>query len=184
MSPFETLLNIGQNCRSNAASIPRQIITEKDWFGIGFRSSNLNFVCSLGLVSEILRWSEITSIPAGQSWFRGITNLRGRLLPVTDLQGFVTGASHAAKPLSRILVIPIEKMVFGFAVEQVLGIERFFGEEIKPADKILNIKEYAPYLQGVFERDHQPWFILNFELITKASEFYHVLSARIGTVYG
>ena len=184
MGPFETLLNIEQNCRSNAASISRQIITEKDWFGIGFRSNNLNFVCPMGFVSEILRWSEITPVPAGQSWFRGMTNLRGRLLPVTDLQGFVTGASHAVKPLSRILVISSEKVVFGFAVEHVLGIERFFGEEIKPADGILNIKEYLPYLQGAFERDHQPWFILNFELITKTSEFYHILSTRIGTANG
>lgn len=184
MGPFETLLAIEQNCRSNAASIPRQSITEKDWLGIGFRSTNLNFVCPMGLVSEVLRWSEITPVPAGQPWFRGMTNLRGRLLPVTDLEGFVTGASHAEKSLSRILVVSSEKMVFGFAVEQVLGIERFFAEEIKPANSVLDIKEYLPYLQGSFERAHKPWFILNFELITKTPEFYHILSARLGTAAG
>lgn len=184
MGPFETLLDIEQNCRANAAAIPRQIITEKDWLGIGFRSSDLHFVCPMGIVSEVLRWPDMTPVPAGQSWFRGMANLRGRLLPVTDLQGFVTGVSHVEKPLSRVLVISFEKALYGFAVEQVLGIEHFFGEEIKPADSILPIKEYLPYLQGAFERERQPCFILNFKLITQTSEFYHVLSSKTEIAVG
>lgn len=184
MSSFETLRDIEQNCKVFAAHIPRQIITEKDWLGIGFRSSGLNFVCKMGVVSEILRWPDITILPAGQSWFRGMTNLRGHLLPVTDLQGFVTGTVHTEKPLSRILVVTFEKMSYGFAVDQVFGIEYFFGEEIKPADGILNIKEYLPYLQGAFERDHQPWYILDFSLITQTPEFYHILAARTEAVIG
>lgn len=184
MGPFETLLDIEQNCRANAAAIPRQIITEKNWLGIGFRSSDLHFVCPMGLVSEVLRWPEMTAVPAGQSWFKGMANLRGRLLSVTDLKGFVTGVSHTEKPLSRVLVISLEKAFYGFAVEHVLGIEHFFGEEIKPADNILPIKEYLPYLQGVFEHDRQPVFILNFALITQMPEFYHVLAARTETMVG
>lgn len=184
MGPFETLLNIDQDCKSHAASIPKQVVIEKDWLGIGFRSNNLNFVCPMRTVSEVLHWPAITAVPAGQAWFRGMTNLRGRLLPVTDLQGFVTGASHRENVLSRILIISSEKMIFGFAVEQVFGIERFFGEEIKPANNILKIKEYVPYLQGAFERDHQPWFILNFELIIKAPEFYHILAVKTGAANG
>ncbi len=184
MRPFETLVTIEADCKSHAASIPKQVVIEKDWFGIGFRSSNLNFVCPMRVVSEVLHWLSIAPVPAGQTWFRGMTNLRGRLLPVTDLQGFVTGVSHRENALSRILIISSEKMTFGFAVEHVFGIERFFGEEIKPANNILTIKKYGPYLQGAFERDHQPWFILNFELIIKATEFYHILSARTSTANG
>lgn len=184
MGPFETLLDIEQNCRANAASIPRQIITEKDWLGIGFRSSGQNFVCPMGLVSEVLRWPDMTAVPAGQPWFRGMANLRGRLLPITDLEGFVTGTSHTEKPLSRVLVIAFEKALYGFAIEQVLGIERFFGEELKPADSILKTKAYLPYVLGAFEREHQPWFVLNFEIIAQTPEFYHVLSTRIETAYG
>ncbi len=184
MSPLETLLNIEQNCRSYAASIPKQIVTEKDWLGIAFRSTNLNFVCPMRIISEVLHRVEITPVPAGQAWFRGVTNLRGRLLPVTDLQGFITGVPHRITPLSRILVVSSEKMTFGFAVEQVLGIEQFFGEEIKPANNVLSVKEYLPYLEGVFEREHHPWFVLNFALIPKVPEFYHILSVRIGTENG
>jgi twitching motility protein PilI len=184
MNPFETLLDIEQKCRAFAERIPRQIIAEKDWLGIGFRSSGLNFVCKMGVVSEILRWPDITAVPAGQPWFRGMTNLRGHLLSVTDLQGFVTGTVHTEKPLSRILVVSFEKASYGFAVDQVFGIEHFFGEEIKPAEGILNIKEYLPYLQGAFERDHQPWYILNFASIIQTPEFYHILSVRPEAVIG
>jgi len=178
MDAFETLLDIQQSCKSYAVNIPRQIVTERDWLGIGFRASNFNFVCPMQTISEILRWPPLTEIPASQPWFRGTANLRGRILPVTDLQGFVTGAAHKEKELSRVLVVNFENAFYGFAVEQVLGIERFFGEEIKPAESLLEIKDYLPYIQGAFERDYKPWIVLNFGTIIQTPEFYHVLAAK------
>lgn len=179
MDAFATLLDIDRDCKKFAVNIPRQIVTERDWLGIGFKSSNLNFVCPMSMVSEVLRWPTMTEIPASQAWFKGTANLRGRILPVTDLQGFVTGIPHKKKELSRVMVIRYENVFYGFAVEQVLGIERFFGEEVKSAQTLMEVKEYLPYAEGAFEHDNHPWVILNFGAIIQTPEFYHILSSKI-----
>ncbi len=178
MGPFETLLDIERNCKTFAVNIPRQIVTERNWLGIGFKASNFNFICPMQNVSEILRWPAITPIPSAQPWFRGTANLRGRLLPITDLEGFVTGRPHLEKDFSRVLVISFENAFYGFAVSQVLGIERFFGEELKPAESLTALNTYLPYVQGGFEREHHPWIILNFGSIIETPEFYHILSFK------
>lgn len=178
MVPLETLLEIERNCKSYAVNIPRQIVTERDWLGVGFRLANCNFVCKMEEISEVLRWPVMSEVPSAQPWFKGIANLRGKILPVTDLQGFVSGTSHIETNLSRVLVVNYENAFFGLAVEQVLGIEKFFGEEIKPADDVLPSKEYAAFVKGAFERDYQPWNIINFESIIQTPIFYHILATR------
>ncbi len=178
MGPYETLFDIEQNCRANAVTIPRQITSERNWLGIAFKASTFNFVCPMEIVSEVLRWPALTVLPASEPWFRGTANLRGRILPITDLQGFITGTRHSEKEFSRILVVKIEKSLYGFAVEQVLGMERFFGEELKPAASLSEIKAYLPYVQGAFERDSVPWIVLNFSSIVQAAGFYHILSFK------
>jgi len=179
MNSFETLLDIEHNCRANAVSIPRQIVTERDWIGVGFRASNFNFVCPMDLISEILRWPTMAKLPSSASWFKGIANLRGRLLPVTDFQGFVTGTRHKQEPTSRILVVNIDNAHYGFAVEQVLGIERFFSEEAKVSEEISDIGEYLAYSKKAFERDSEPWIVVDFESLIEEAKFYHILSAKM-----
>jgi len=178
MDPFETLLDIERNCKAYAANIPSQIVTERNWLGIGFRSSNFNFVCSMQEVSEVLTWPMVTEVPGAHPWFRGVANLRSRILPVTDLQGFVTGKAHKENTFSRVLVVNDEGASYGFSVEQVLGIERFFGDEIKPAN-FEEINQYLLFSEGAFEREHKPWVILSFNSIIKSTEFYHVITTKM-----
>lgn len=179
MNSFETLLDIEQHCKWNAVSIPRQIVTERDWIGVGFRVAELNFVCPMELISEILHWPEMTELPSSASWFKGIANLRGRLLPITDFQGFVTKQSHQHLPTSRILVVKIEGAHYGFAVEQVLGIQRFFSQEAKDPEEISGIEEYLPYVSKAFERENQPWIVTDFSTVIEEAKFYHILSSKM-----
>jgi len=178
VDPFETLLDIERNCKAYAVNIPRKIVTKRDWFGIGFRSSNFNFVCPIKEVIEILRGSANSEVPGAYPWFRGVSNLRGHLLPVTDLEGFITGVVHPENGLSRILVVSFENALYGFVVSQLLGIERFFGKELKSAEKIPEIKQYLPFVQGTFEQDRKPWVILSFRSLIKTPEFYHVVKGE------
>jgi len=178
MGPFETLLDIEQNCKANTVKIPRQIVTEKDWLGIAFKASGFNFVCPMAIVTEVLRWPSVTELPSAAHWFKGTANLRGHILPVTDFQGFITNKPHRSRSLSRVLVITLSGVSYGFAVEQVIGIERFFSEEKKPLDGIDHIEDYLPYVEGAFERNEKPWLILNMHAVIESTEFYHIVSFK------
>lgn len=176
MDPFDILLDIERSCKSHTVKIPRQIVTEKDWLGIAFRSSGFNFICPMAVVTEVLRWPVITELPSAAHWFKGMLNLRGRVLPVTDFQEFITNKSRHTRSLSRVLVVTLSGVSYGFAIEEVIGIERFFSEEKKPLEGIEHIEEYLPYLDGAFERKEKPWLVLNMSAVIEATRFYHILS--------
>jgi twitching motility protein PilI len=173
--PFDTLIDIEQKCRRFAKPLPRQQVIGKVWQGIGFIASDLNFVTPLTEIVEILPLPELTSVPAGADWFKGVANLRGRLLPITDLQGFIFGKPQYVTPLSRVLVVEFEQTGVGFLVSQVLGIQRFYENTLQPAV----LKDFEPgiqeHMQGMFELDSKNWHILSLKGISQTSQFYHVL---------
>ncbi len=126
MNCFEMLSDIDRRCKLNAVKIPHQMGTERDWRGISFRLGAFNFVCAMQDIAEVLTWPSIIPLPSARSWFRGEANVRGRLVPITDLQGFITGMPHKPGTHSRVLVVHFKKYANGFSVEQVLGIKHFF----------------------------------------------------------
>ena len=130
-------------------------------------------------VSEILSRTMLTEIPSAQAWFKGTANLRGHILPVTDLQAFVTGKPHPKSPLNRILITTFENALFGFSVEQVFGIEHFFSEEMKPLEGRPETKAYWPYAKSAFEKEGQPWIIIHLSSIVENPSFYHILTTKI-----
>jgi twitching motility protein PilI len=132
--PFDTLVNIEQQCRRYAKSLPSQKIIGRMWQGIGFMSADKYYVVPLNEIKEILLLPALTVLPSGVGWFRGVANLRGHLLPITDLQTFIAETEEIQKTesnptpitsLSRIIVIDFEASMVGFLVQQVFGIQRF-----------------------------------------------------------
>ncbi len=132
--PFDTLINIELECRKYAKPLPSQKTIGRMWQGIGFMSADKHYVVPLNEVKEILLWPTLSVLPSGVGWFRGVSNLRGHLLPITDFQSFIAETEPSQKTelnattitaLSRIIVIDFEASLVGFLVQQVFGIQRF-----------------------------------------------------------
>ena len=51
-----------------------------------FRLADEYYALDIQTVQEIVRMQAITSIPGSDFWVEGITNLRGRVVPVVDLR--------------------------------------------------------------------------------------------------
>lgn len=62
---------------------------EYDWQGVVFEIGGQRLVAPMGQVSEVLAMPEYTSLPLVKPWMLGIANIRGRLLPITDLSQFL-----------------------------------------------------------------------------------------------
>lgn len=176
--PFERLVDIERKSQRCAEKIPVLTVKEKDWAGVGFKVSGLRFVCPLNEVSEMLNWpTTITGIPNACPWFLGLINVRESILPITDLAGLVLGKVHHLGVQSRILVIHSEGSNFGFAVEEVLGIESFFKTDLKPIDNSLAQSLFGPYSLGTFGQSPKiP--ILSLQKITQRSGFFHIIERR------
>ncbi|WP_143490643.1 chemotaxis protein CheW, partial [Pseudomonas aeruginosa] len=88
-TPFQLLVDIDQRCRRLAAGLPAQQEAVQSWSGIGFRMGGRFFVAPMGEVGEVLHEPRYTQLPGVKTWVKGVANVRGRLLPIIDLCGFL-----------------------------------------------------------------------------------------------
>jgi len=50
-----------------------------------FMTADEEYAISIVKVSEIVEYEAVTTVPNTPIWIRGVTNLRGRVVPVVDL---------------------------------------------------------------------------------------------------
>jgi purine-binding chemotaxis protein CheW len=96
-----------------------------------FSISNEEFAFRVPEVEEIARYWKITMVPTLPDYVRGITSLRGKIIPVLDLSKRLLLKSAAAPGGpekargSKILILEGPKGLIGATIDKVLGVVRF-----------------------------------------------------------
>lgn len=112
----------------------------------------------LDTVREVIDLTDITSIPLVPDYIRGVINLRGKVIPVIDLEARFSGNAAAHKKMTSIIVneIPYEDDIVevGLMIDQVKEVVMFpkddidetpdFGTKIR-TDFIAGIGRYAQH---------------------------------------
>jgi twitching motility protein PilI len=173
---FEALLEMEQKGLTHARPLPQQKTLGRMWQGIGFFLANLSFVVPLAEIKEILSVLPETPLPVSVSWFRGVANLRGHLLPVTDLQGFLLTVPHITTALSRVLVINFDQTHAGFVVQEVVGIQRFLETDLVQGTLEGIDERLMPYVPGTFLQNGKKWHILSLKTLSQNSQFCRVIN--------
>ncbi|RJF85725.1 chemotaxis protein CheW [Sphingomonas cavernae] len=94
-------------------------------FGIDMRS-----------LIEIREWEEPTPLPSVPAFIKGVTNLRGSVVPVVGLSERLGWAPSVLHPRSCILVVSIAGRQAGFLVDEVADIVVINGGDIQPAPDV------------------------------------------------
>lgn len=106
----------------------RKIVTfslGKQTFGIDMRA-----------LIEIREWDEPTPLPNVPSFVKGVTNLRGNVIPVVGLAERLGWEPSTIHPRSCILVVNILGKQAGFLVDEVNDIVGIGEAEIQPAPEV------------------------------------------------
>ncbi|WP_188054540.1 MULTISPECIES: chemotaxis protein CheW [unclassified Sphingosinithalassobacter] len=109
-------------------AVDRKIVTftlGKQMFGI-----------EMGSLIEIREWEEPTPIPTVPSFIKGVTNLRGNVVPVVGLAERLGWEPSAIHPRSCILVVSIGGKHAGFLVDEVTDIVNIGSQEVQPAPDV------------------------------------------------
>lgn len=114
-------------------------------------------------VKEIIEYSMVTAVPNTPPWIRGVTNLRGDVVPVIDLAvKFALPASIITK-FSCVLITEVtsdgENLILGVladSVSQVLDLSENDIEDPPPFDTPVNLE----YLLGMGRMDSDRKFCL------------------------
>jgi purine-binding chemotaxis protein CheW len=118
-----------------------------------FRSGAGSFGIDIGIVQEIVLMLEITPIPGGASYVAGMTDLRGRVIPVaafTDLLGIATSPRTDN---TRILVVESASGHLGLIVDAVSEVMVVDGSMIEDA-RSLGSREHD-FIVGVAKLEDQ-----------------------------
>ena len=97
-------------------------------------------------VREIDRCGKVTVLPRTPAWLRGVTNLRGQILSVTDFRNLLDLPGDRQSASEKIIVVHSERhnAHTALVVDRVLGIRNLSGER-KPlaglSDRIANFAD-------------------------------------------
>jgi len=164
---------MAQRSRQTAHALPQQIEVKTTWDGVGFKVGDLTAVAPLEQVKEILTGATISSIPGAKDWVKGVANIRGTLLPILDLHGFLWGTVTKMTRHSRILVIQHNGINAGLIVNDVMGMRHFLEEEFS-TDVSAYDKALHKVLSGAYRQGSELWAVLNIHKLVEAPEFLHV----------
>ena len=120
----------------------------KDLQLVGFRIGRETFGVPIGLVHEIVRVPEITSVPDAPRYVEGVINLRGKIVSIVDLRKRF-GESHIEPSRkNRILVAEIQNKMVGLIVDAASEVIRLSEAEIEAPPEVFEDGE-VKYVTGV-----------------------------------
>lgn len=140
------------------------------WQGIAFEIANERFVAPLGEISEVLAMPELTTMPLTKPWLLGVANVRGRLLPLTDLVAFLGLHSNVRLKDRKVMVIDSGDIFVGILVDQVLGIMRFVDAQYV-AEELPKNSVFVRYYHGKFMKDGEDWKVFMPSLLVADERF-------------
>lgn len=108
---------------------------------------NEQYGIDISYVDNIIRMQKITRVPKAQSYFKGIINLRGEVVPVMSIRTKMGLEEDVLTNATRIIILKIEEQgLFGIIVDEVkevvtLGtesIEKVAGQAKTKKDNFIN----------------------------------------------
>lgn len=168
--PLEILREIERSCMAHAHELPQQVEIAEEWSGIGFRLGDLRLLAPLGEVVEVLTYPGLSRVPRTRNWVRGIANVRGNLLPVMDLRGYLEGRATPMTRTTRVLVVNHGGVFSGLVVDEVLGLRHFLNEEQVPEPPVRD-GAIAEYLRHGFRRKDEYWGVFSMHSLAESPQF-------------
>jgi twitching motility protein PilI len=157
---IQQLHGIEERCQKYAAGLPQREEAKQFWEGMLFEVDGVHVVTALKEVKEILNFPPVvTKIPGTLKWMRGVSNIRGTLMPVVDLQSFLGGDRLKEHSRTRVLVIEQGDLYTGLMVQDVLGI-RYFPEELRTESGSM-AGSLGQFIEGAFVQEGKSWPIFS-----------------------
>ena len=119
-----------------------------------------------------MKYPSVSQVPGSKEWVRGIANIRGNLLPIFDLKGYLGQLMTPVKRETRILTIARDKINAGLIVDEVYGMKYFDQEHYDAA--MQHDVQWQEYLSGGYEQDGENWVVFNLKQLVESREFLNV----------
>lgn len=116
---------------------------------IGFLMDGCEYTIPIIKVQEIINMPAVTKLPQASDYLDGVTNLRGRVIPIINLKKMI--GLPCEKVGEKVIVISSGKMTFGVVVDGITGVISIDEDKIEPAASFMNVQ--VDQIEGVARID-------------------------------
>jgi purine-binding chemotaxis protein CheW len=133
---------------------------------MAFRLGTEQYAIPVLSVREIVALSELTRVPRAEPYLLGVTNLRGRVIPVIDL-GLRLGAQAAVPHGEHTVHIVVqaergrERVVVGLVVDEVLEVLTLRASQMEPPPSLGTIESESLGVTGIARLGGRVAFLLD-----------------------
>jgi purine-binding chemotaxis protein CheW len=147
-----------------------------------FLTAGEEYAVAIAKVSEIIEYETVTFVPNTPAWIRGVTNLRGKVVPVVDLAvKFGLAASRISK-FSCIIITEVEfqgeSLTMGVLADSVSQVIDLAAEEIEPTPPF-GTRVKTEYLLGMGALGKKFCLILDIDKVLSADELLAVSESSV-----
>jgi purine-binding chemotaxis protein CheW len=123
---------------------------------LSFRIGTEVFAASVAQIHEILELTRITRVPHAPPFMKGVTNLRGSVLPVIDTRAKFGFPQTPPTPDTSIIVLDIttsdKNFMLGALVDAVIEVFEMSPDALKPLPPF-GSKYPAEFVTGMIQKD-------------------------------
>ena len=153
--------------REMRATMAAAVLTDEAEQIVGLELAGETYGIAIGRVQEILRLQPIMRVPNSPPGIQGLTNLRGRVIPVLDLRQRFGLPTEVPNGKSRIVVAELGQHTVGLLVDGVSEVLRVPAEAIEAPSVLVTTRD-STYLRGVAKLDGRLILLLDLaQILTK-----------------
>lgn len=168
--PFEILVDLASRSLQQAQGLPAQVDIKPHWSGIGFLLGGHRFVAPMTEVAEILAQPPSTRLPGVHPWVRGVANVRGRLLPLMDMESFFGGNLSGGRKKRRVLVLELGELYSGLIVNEIYGMQHFPEEDFNEGVSE-DVSGLSSFIEGSYQQNGVTWTVFSPFKLVQNTEF-------------
>lgn len=131
----------------SAAEAEAETVTLEETEILAFKLANEEYAVRVSELQEVLRNQKITNVPRSPEYLKGITSIRGKILPILCLKKRL-GLEGENTGKEKIIVLSGSKEPMGVLVDAVSGVFRFPSRELSPPPSTLTVEE-KDFIEGV-----------------------------------
>ncbi len=129
---------------------------------VAFSLAGEVFAMPVTPVREVVRVSSITRVPHAPRPIRGVTNRRGRVIPVIDLRLRIELPATELGRASRVIVVSSRGRLLGLLVDAVHQVVHIDADKVQPPpEDVMTVQ--SNYLSGVYHLDDQLILLLDID---------------------
>ncbi len=123
---------------------------------IGFILGENEYAIPILVVQEIIKLPNITKMPSAPYYVEGVTNLRGRVIPIVNLKR-ILGMPEEEQG-TKVIVMSAGKLTFGVLVDNITGVVNIDEKSIEPAEEFM--QQGQNQIEGVARLDDRLLILL------------------------